>query len=78
MVPTAITGTFQALAARRGYIPRRVPLRVRFGPPLRFARYSRRPLTQRLRADITGCIMEEIATLLVDNRPLAAPTGVPR
>ena len=78
VVPAAITGTFQALAARRGYIPRRVPLRVRFGPPLRFARYSRRPLTQRLRADVTGCIMEEIATLLVDDRQLAAPTGVPR
>jgi 1-acyl-sn-glycerol-3-phosphate acyltransferase len=78
VVPAAIRGTFQALATRRTYIPRRVPLSVRFGAPLRFASYSRHPLTQRLRADVTRRIMEEIAALLVDERELVAPTGVPR
>lgn len=64
VVPAAITGTFEALAARRWYIPRRVPLRVRFGNPLRFTAHRGRPFTQGVRADVTGRIMEEIAGLL--------------
>ena len=36
VVPAAISGTFHALAARRWFIPRPVPLSVRFGKPLRF------------------------------------------
>src|SRR5439155_355828 len=37
VVPAGIRGTFEALAGRRGYIPRRVPLGVRFGPARRFS-----------------------------------------
>src|SRR3989442_14042486 len=32
VVPAGIRGTYEALAGRRAYIPRRVPLGVRFGP----------------------------------------------
>jgi 1-acyl-sn-glycerol-3-phosphate acyltransferase len=63
VVPAAISGTFRALAARRFFLPRRVPLSVRFGKPLRFTP-PRRPLTQGVRADVTGRIMEEIAALV--------------
>ena len=77
VVPAAISGTFQALVARRGYVPRRVPLRVRFGAPLRFTAGGRPPLTQRVRADVTGRIMEEIAGLLADGRKLAGPASAP-
>ncbi|HEX6209507.1 MAG TPA: lysophospholipid acyltransferase family protein, partial [Methylomirabilota bacterium] len=38
VVPAGIRGTFQALVGRRGYIPRRHPLAVRFGSPCCFAR----------------------------------------
>jgi 1-acyl-sn-glycerol-3-phosphate acyltransferase len=75
VVPAAITGTFQALVGRRLYIPRRVPLGVRFGHPLRFSAAARRPVTQGLRADVTRRIMDEIAALLATDRPRAAPTG---
>ena len=78
VVPAAISGTFQALVARRWHIPRRVPLRIRFGSPLRFTAPARPPLTQRLREDVTGRIMEEIAALLADARDLSAPTGASR
>lgn len=71
VVPAAISGTFQALAARRIFLPRPVPLSVRFGPPLRFTT-PRRRVTQGLRADVTGRIMEEIAALLEAERPLGA------
>ena len=74
VVPAAISGTFHALAARRFFVPRRVPLSVRFGKPLRFAT-PRPPMTQGLRADVTGRIMEEIASLLAIERaasPLSA------
>jgi 1-acyl-sn-glycerol-3-phosphate acyltransferase len=75
VVPAAITGTFQALVARRWYIPRRVPLRVRFGRALRFTAPDRRSLTQRVREDVTTRIMAEIAALL--GEPAAAPAGAP-
>jgi 1-acyl-sn-glycerol-3-phosphate acyltransferase len=73
VVPAAITGTFQALVARRWHIPRRVPLRVEFGRALRFNAPGRRTLTQRVREDVTTRIMAEIAALL--GEPAAAPTG---
>jgi 1-acyl-sn-glycerol-3-phosphate acyltransferase len=62
VVPAGIRGTYQALVGRRGYIPRRHPLAVRFGPPRRFSsdvghgRLARGRITQR--------IMDDIATLL--------------
>lgn len=62
VVPAGIRGTFQALAGRRGYIPRRHPLAVSFGPPRRFGgdaghgRLARGRITQR--------IMDDIAALL--------------
>lgn len=74
VVPAAISGTFHALAARRFFVPRRVPLGVRFGKPLRFTTPWRR-VTQGLRADVTGWIMEEIAALLAANGS-SSPTGV--
>ena len=64
VIPAAISGTAQALQARRWHIPRRVPLRVRFGRALRFPRPGRYRLTQALREDVTGRIMTEIAALL--------------
>jgi 1-acyl-sn-glycerol-3-phosphate acyltransferase len=66
VVPAAISGTFHALAARRFFVPRRVPLSVRVGKPLRFTT-PRRRVTQGLRADVTGRIMEEIAALLASD-----------
>jgi 1-acyl-sn-glycerol-3-phosphate acyltransferase len=64
VVPAAITGTFQALAARRYHIPRRVPIRVSFGRALRFGTPARRRLTARVRAEVTSRIMSEITELL--------------
>jgi 1-acyl-sn-glycerol-3-phosphate acyltransferase len=64
VVPAAIEGTFEALRARRFYVPRRHPLSVRFGEPLHFGRPRRRPIARSEREDITRCIMSEIASLL--------------
>jgi 1-acyl-sn-glycerol-3-phosphate acyltransferase len=76
VVPAAISGTFDALTARRFFVPRRVPLSVRFGKPLRFTTPHQR-VTQGLRADLTGWIMNEIAALLAaDGSPV--PAGLPR
>jgi 1-acyl-sn-glycerol-3-phosphate acyltransferase len=77
VVPAAISGTFHALAARRFFVPRRVPLSVRFGKPLRFTT-PRQRMTQGLRADVTGWIMEEIAALLAADGGAVAPASVPR
>ena len=63
VVPAGIRGTYEALAGRRGYIPRRVPLAVRFGPARCFSgdgAGSRR--SARLR--VTRRIMDDIAALL--------------
>jgi 1-acyl-sn-glycerol-3-phosphate acyltransferase len=76
VVPAAISGTFEALAARRGYIPRAWPIRVRFGRPVRFG-HGRRPLTAQLRGDVTGRIMADIAELLGGERGSVWPTGAP-
>jgi 1-acyl-sn-glycerol-3-phosphate acyltransferase len=78
VVPAAITGTFEALVARRWHIPRPVPVRVRFGAPLRFTAQARRVLTHRIREDITARIMDEIAALLADERRLATRPGASR
>lgn len=76
VVPAAISGTFHALAARRFFVPRRVPLAVRFGKPIRFTQ-PRQRATQGLRADVTGRIMEEIAALLAADGS-RVPAAVPQ
>ena len=60
VVPAGIRGTYAALVGRRGYIPRRHPIAVRFGPPRQFARRGGRAA----RADVTQRIMDDIAGLL--------------
>jgi len=60
VVPAGIRGTYAALVGRRGYVPRRHPLAVRFGPPRRFAPEGGRAA----RADATQRIMDDIAALL--------------
>ena len=62
VVPAGIRGTFEALVGRRGYVPRRHPLAVTFGPPRRFPRDGAhgRPARER----ITQRIMDDIAALL--------------
>lgn len=69
VVPVAIHGTYQALVGRRGYVPRRHPLRVRFGAPRTFARQTGDG--QRVaRAGVTDRIMADIAQLLdAEERP---------
>ncbi|MGH7326681.1 MAG: lysophospholipid acyltransferase family protein [Candidatus Rokuibacteriota bacterium] len=63
VVPAGVVGTYEALRGRRGYVPRRHPLRVRFGPPRVFAPGG--AASRRLaRADVTRRIMADIATLL--------------
>jgi 1-acyl-sn-glycerol-3-phosphate acyltransferase len=62
VVPAGIRGTYQALAGRRGYIPRRHPLAVAFGPPRRFSRDG--GPGRLARASITQRIMDDIAALL--------------
>src|SRR5436305_4569401 len=61
VVPAGISGTYQALLGRRGYIPRRHPLAVRFGAPRRFLAEGR---GRGLRSSITQRIMDDIAALL--------------
>jgi 1-acyl-sn-glycerol-3-phosphate acyltransferase len=61
VVPAGIRGTYQALVGRRGHVPRRHPLAVRFGPPRRFANDDRGRLA---RGRITQRIMDDIAALL--------------
>jgi 1-acyl-sn-glycerol-3-phosphate acyltransferase len=61
VVPAGIRGTYQALVGRRGYIPRRHPLAVRFGPPRRFGAEGH---GRRARSSITARIMDDIAALL--------------
>ncbi len=62
VIPAAIQGTFEALAERRFYIPRRHPLRVKFGPPRHFVVDEAEGRTQRAR--VTEQVMADIATLL--------------
>jgi len=61
VVPAGISGTYQALVGRRGYIPRRHPLAVRFGPPREFPAAGH---GRRVRSSVTQRIMDDIAALL--------------
>ncbi len=61
VVPAGISGTYQALVGRRGYIPRRHPLAVRFGAPQRFLAEGH---GRGVRSRITQRIMDDIAALL--------------
>lgn len=72
IVPAAIEGTYEALQARRFYLPRRRPLSVRFGEPLHFGRPRHRPIARAEREEITHRIMSEIAALL---RPASEPAA---
>jgi len=64
VVPAAIGGTYEALAGRRFYVPRRHPLSVRFGPAMHFGRVRHRRVTRAEREELTRRIMSEIAALL--------------
>ena len=75
VVPAAIEGTYEALWARRFYLPRRHPLSVRFGEPLTFGRPRRRPIARPEREEITRRIMSEIAALLGPASEPAATVG---
>ncbi len=77
VVPAAIRGTFEALARRRLHLPRRHPLSVRFGPPMRFAAPRGRPVGRADRAEVTRRIMGEIARLL-EAGPDVAPASADR
>jgi 1-acyl-sn-glycerol-3-phosphate acyltransferase len=61
VVPAAISGTYEALLGRRGYIPRRHPLAVRFGEPRRFSAEGH---GRSVRCSITQRVMDDIAALL--------------
>lgn len=76
VVPAGIVGTYEALAGRRLYLPRRHPLRVRFGQPRHFGdagggegRAARQFAAtagegRAARAAVTERIMDDIASLL--------------
>jgi 1-acyl-sn-glycerol-3-phosphate acyltransferase len=74
VVPAAISGTYEALAGRRFYIPRGRPLAVRFGHPLYFHQ-PRRRASHAERAEITRRIMGHIAALLHAGRPAEIRRG---
>jgi 1-acyl-sn-glycerol-3-phosphate acyltransferase len=63
VVPVGILGTYQALAGRRFYLPRRHPLRIRIGAPRSFSRGAG-VIEKGLRADVTRRVMTDIASLL--------------
>jgi 1-acyl-sn-glycerol-3-phosphate acyltransferase len=63
VVPAGIRGTYEALAGRWGYIPRRVPLGVRFGPARRFTENGAAG-RRSVRLHVTRRIMDDIAALL--------------
>jgi len=75
VVPAAISGTYEALAGRRFYIPRSHPLAVRFGEPLHVHQARRRRANQANREEITRRIMSHIAALLDAHGPPAARRG---
>jgi 1-acyl-sn-glycerol-3-phosphate acyltransferase len=64
VVPAAIAGTYEALRGRRFHLPRRHPLSVRFGTPIRVGEVRQRPVTRAEREDLTRRIMKDIADLL--------------
>jgi 1-acyl-sn-glycerol-3-phosphate acyltransferase len=75
VVPAAIEGTYEALRARRFYLPRRHPLSVRFGEPLHFGRRGNRSISRTDREEATRRIMSEIAALLSPASEPAAAAG---
>jgi 1-acyl-sn-glycerol-3-phosphate acyltransferase len=75
VVPAAISGTYEALAGRRFYIPRSYPLAVRFGQPLHFHQTRRRRANHANREEITRRIMSHIAALLDADAAPAAQRG---
>jgi len=75
VVPAAISGTYEALAGRRFYIPRSRPLAVRFGQPLHFHQTRRRRASHANREEITRRIMSHIAALLDADGPPAVQRG---
>jgi len=74
VVPAGISGTYEALAGRRFYIPRGRPLAVRFGQPLHFHQ-PRRRAGHAEREEITRRIMSHIAALLDADRPAETRRG---
>jgi 1-acyl-sn-glycerol-3-phosphate acyltransferase len=62
VVPAAISGTYEALHGRSWHLPRRHPIRIRFGPARRFTTDGAGP--RRERASVTHRIMSDIAALL--------------
>ena len=74
VVPAAISGTYEALAGRRFYIPRGRPLAVRFGHPLHFHQPPRRA-SHAEREEITRRIMGHIAALLHAGSPAETRRG---
>ena len=72
VVPAALEGTFEALAGRRFYMPRKRPLSVRFGEPMHFGLPRHRRVTHTEREEITRRIMSEIAALLKTGAASAA------
>src|SRR5262249_19718474 len=81
VVPAAIEGTFEALAGRRFYVPRRHPVSVRFGAPMHFGRGRHLRVTRNEREEVTRRIMSEIAALLGTQResilPVTGCAGAP-
>ena len=75
VVPAAISGTYEALAGRRFYIPRSRPLAVRFGQPLHFHQTRGRRANHADREEITRRIMSHIAALLHADESPAAQLG---
>jgi 1-acyl-sn-glycerol-3-phosphate acyltransferase len=67
VVPAGIRGTYEALAGRRGYIPRRVPLGVRFGPARCFSG-DRSSAGRSARIRVTRRIMDDISARLGEVR----------
>ena len=63
VVPAGIRGTYEALAGRRFYVPRRRPFMVRFGAPRRFTAAAY-PSPRVARREVTEQIMADIADLL--------------
>jgi 1-acyl-sn-glycerol-3-phosphate acyltransferase len=63
VVPVGIRGTYEALVGRRAYVPRRHPIRVRFGAPILFTP-GPDDGPRALRGRVTARIMDAIAALL--------------
>jgi len=65
VVPAGIRGTYEALCGRRLYLPRRHPISVRFGPPIRPLPAADGPIARAERQEVTHRIMSAIRALLL-------------